>query len=342
MPFLNPDGTKLQWCNETLLAVGANAVVVRHGSHALKIPKIYSSERQNEEKDWQIRCSNESTRAEFEVEKAVYQRVGKCDGIARCIDISDKGILLALYQRGDLEDYIKNEPQVGESRKAEWILSLIKTELHFHDRKVLISDHALRNILLADDLSLKMIDFGQCSLLSLDANIDKIDKDGLTTQVDIFHLGNIIYSIATWENYEYDYFWNDLTWPSASDLPDLQGVFCSKLIEKCWSRKCSSMRQLHDEHYQDLINIARGSTSDFPNSLSTPREQDQFSQNLSLFLVHRQSVMNRLKDLLHLVFRQAWYTLGFVARIGSKLTIGATPQWVRNRFVNSIGQDKQK
>lgn len=62
--------------------------------------------------------------------------------------------------------------------------------------KVLIDDMTLRNILVADDLSLKMIDFDQCSLLSLNVNLNAISDNDLTTQVNIFHLDCVIYSIV--------------------------------------------------------------------------------------------------------------------------------------------------
>lgn len=62
--------------------------------------------------------------------------------------------------------------------------------------KVLIDDMTLRNILVADDLSLKMIDFDQCSLLSLNVNLNAISDNDLTAQVNIFHLDCVIYSIV--------------------------------------------------------------------------------------------------------------------------------------------------
>ena len=145
---------------------------------------------------------NEINREMLESEKAVSTRVGRCDGIAECIDISKDGILLALFERGDLESYVESEVEVDRSRKARWILSIIKTILHFHNAKVLVDDMALRNILIADDLSLKMIDFGQCPLFPMDADINAVSDNGLTAQADIFHLGCVIYSIVTWKRYE--------------------------------------------------------------------------------------------------------------------------------------------
>ena len=193
----------------------------------------------------------------LESEKAVYLRVGRCDGIAECISISEDGIRLALYQRGDLETYINSEAEVDRSRKAGWILSIIKTILHFHRSKVLVDDLELRNILVADDLSLKMIDFGQCPLLPLDADISEANDNGLTAQADIFHLGCVIYSIVIWERYECNLFMRGWVRPLLCDLPNVDHLFCGDVIRKCWSAEYSSMEQLYYDTQESLEHVMR-------------------------------------------------------------------------------------
>ena len=202
MSFFKPDGTSFHFYSETFLGTGTNSIVLRRGPHALKIPKVRDSTTTSEEYREDEEYVNQGNREIFESEKAVYLRVGRFDGIAEYINISKDGILFTLYERGDLESYNKREVEVDGSRKAGWILSIIKTTLHFHNAKVLVDDMALRNILIADDLSLKMIDFGQCPLFPLDADINAVSDNGLTAQADIFHLGCLIYSIVAWRRYE--------------------------------------------------------------------------------------------------------------------------------------------
>ncbi|KAL6715346.1 hypothetical protein ACLMJK_007612 [Lecanora helva] len=259
--LLNTDGTPLQWCNEDVVAITRSAILLRRESHVLKIPNLISCEAQDEQEQWETQYRNDGNQDEIEIEKDVYQRMGKCDGIARCIRISDAGILLQLYTNGDLEDYISQKPELGSAKKAEWILSLIRTEVCFHEAKVLVFDTALRNILVADDLSLKMIDFGQCKVLPLDADVNHVDIDGLSAKVDIFQLGNIIYSIAVWKKYEYCYFGEGLRWPSQDELPDLEGVLGRTIIDKCWARSYSSMRELFRDAQQELGEITERPTA---------------------------------------------------------------------------------
>ena len=102
---------------------------------------------------------NDENRETLEHEEAVYQRVGSCDRLAECINVSREGILLTYHERGDLKCYVESGPEVDRCREVEWILFIIKTVFHFHDSKVLVDNTVLRSILVADDLSLRMFDF---------------------------------------------------------------------------------------------------------------------------------------------------------------------------------------
>ncbi|KAL9123461.1 MAG: hypothetical protein Q9217_007098 [Psora testacea] len=252
MSFVKPDGTCFTFYTETFLGTGTNSIILLYGSRALKIPKIRDittmpeANRDDQEYINYVNCKM------LETEKAVYLRVGRCDGIAECINISEDGILLAFYKRGDLENYIKIEAEVDRSRKARWILILIKTLLHFHKSKVLVDDMALRNLLITNDLALKMIDFGQCNIFPMDTDINAVNENGMTAQADIFHLGCLIYSIVKWKIYEYDLFLHGWTRPLLSDLPQTNQLFCGDIIRKCWSAEYSSMDQAYCETHKGL------------------------------------------------------------------------------------------
>ena len=257
MSFLKPDGTCFHYYSETFLGTGTNSIVLRCGPHALKIPKVRDTATMSEEYREDEECINTVNCEILELEKAVYLRVGRCAGVAECIKISKDGILLALYERGDLERYIKDEVEVGRSQKAGWILSIIKTILHFHDAKVLVDDMALRNILIADDLSLKLIDFGHCALFPVDTDINAVSDNGLSAQTNIFHLGCIIYSIVAWKRYECDLFLRGWIRPLLNELPEVKQLFCGDIIQKCWSAEYTSMEQLYRDTHEGLEHVVR-------------------------------------------------------------------------------------
>lgn len=245
----NPDGTLLQYLMEDVLGMGSFGIVLRRGKNALKTAKLRSLSGYSGEEKAVLENDNESNLECLETEKAVYGRVSPFPGIAECIAISDEGILMACYDGGNLEDYIRTNPKPELARQIQWIMSAIETLHHFHQCNILVDDIALRNMLIADDLSIKMIDFGYCVLFPPNADITKVeDEHGLTVQGDIFHLGNLIYSIASWEKFHFELY-PHLRYerPPASELPDPMPLLFGELIQKCWTGDYADTQQLLDD-----------------------------------------------------------------------------------------------
>ena len=236
-----------------LLGRGLNSLIIRSGVNALKIPKTSDSRDASEECRQDEMLEGLSNRQCLEIEKAVYQRAGSCEGIAKCIEITDDGILLALYRRGDLESFIEKEQQVDRVQKLKWICTLIKTLHHLHRRRILVFDLGLRNLMIDDNNDLKMIDFGQASVFPLDSDINQVDDDGMTAQVDIFHLGCLLCSISTWTKYQRDLAWEDFIRPPLDDLPLLDHVLFRDIIRRGWTGGLSGMEQLCQE--MDAVQI---------------------------------------------------------------------------------------
>ncbi len=257
MLFLKLNETRFHFYIETFLETETNSIVLLDDSHAIKISKVWDLTFMSEEHRENQEYINDVNRKMLKSKKVVYLRVERCDEIAECINISEDDIRLALYKRDDLEAYIESEIAVDRSRKAEWILFIIKTILHFHSLKVLIDDMTLRNILVADDLSLKMIDFDQCSLLSLNVNLNAISDNDLTAQVNIFHLDCVIYSIVIWQRYECNLFMREWVRSLLRDLSNVDCLFCENVIRKCWLTEYSSMKQLYCDAHESLEHIMR-------------------------------------------------------------------------------------
>jgi serine/threonine protein kinase len=77
-------------------------------------------------------------------------------------------IELALANQGNLETSIQTHPGPTLELKAMWIRSLAVVLDHVDPRRVVRRDIGLRNILIHDS-ALKLCDFGESSLLLLDA-----------------------------------------------------------------------------------------------------------------------------------------------------------------------------
>ncbi|KAI9848536.1 MAG: hypothetical protein M1837_007205 [Sclerophora amabilis] len=262
MAFIKPDGGRVDFNYKEYLGCGTTGLVLHQGTHALKIPKVRDTSglarAQAEDQEY----VNYTNRELLENEKAVYRRVGRCRGIATCVKVSEEGILLEYLRRGELEDYLEHEPEPNPAVKARWISSVIDTVAHFHRARVLIHDIALRNLLIADDnddddddnedeASLKMIDFGQSCIFPPDLDIRMANENGMTAQVDIFHLGCVIYSIAAWRKFECNLFLLDCQRPRLQELPPLDGlVLCREMVENCWSGQYQTMDDLGQDTHQ--------------------------------------------------------------------------------------------
>lgn len=191
---------------------------------------------------------NEINRTTLENEIDIYQRLGHHKGIICCLQTSNYGIELAFAKQGNLEDYIRAQPEPPESLKIDWILSVINTLSYIHSQRVLVDDIALRNLLVADG-HLKLADFGQSSLLPLSTDMDTVCDNDLTPRIEILHLGWIIYSIAVWQVHKFYLFdaEHDMRWPTAQELPPLENVFCRTIVEQCWRGEYGNMEMLKEE-----------------------------------------------------------------------------------------------
>ena len=64
-----------------------------------------------------------------------------------------------------------------------------------------------------------------------------------TTQIEILHLGCVLYSIAVWREFRYNYFDTE-RWPAAGELPITDGILFASVIQKCWNGEYASLEEL--------------------------------------------------------------------------------------------------
>jgi serine/threonine protein kinase len=242
-PFLNIQGDPIP--QEQVLGSGGSAVVLLQNNVAVKTPLryIWSS-------DSDVRVNTESLRREQDV----YRRLQgledeRSDGVVRCIGFSTEATQLAYMANGDLRTYLaKRHPSY--QLQLTWFREMARTLSYIHDRRVLVADIASRNFLLDSDLSLKICDFSEASLFPLDSNMDAVDDNGFTTQIDIGLLGAVIYEIVTGNKCEVDLFRDNSPtdgrahWPERKSLPSTQDIWLGWIVEGCWDGKFRSAHSL--------------------------------------------------------------------------------------------------
>lgn len=229
------DGQRVR---QPVIAMGIDGYIIRTGpTTVMKIPKLTEtlhpddSVEADEDNDWTVQKTA--------IEEKFYQRLEGIPGIARCLGVSVNGIALEYYGNGDLEDYIRNHPPAPWSRRLDWITQIIETLSQIHARKVLVFDIALRNLLLADDMSVRLIDFANGSLLPEDQEY-LVDELETTDKVDMLHAANVIYSIVQWEKFQLDCV-TEAEWPSLQSLPPVHAIQLGDVISKMWKKQYTSI-----------------------------------------------------------------------------------------------------
>lgn len=173
-----------------------------------------------------------------------------------------------------LADYVASKKPPPIQLRWDWILQATEVIARCHRRGVLIFDVALRNFLLADDFSLRLIDFSNSALAPDGVNVTISGVDGCTVPLDLLHLSNIIYSISTWRKFSIDCAFES-KWPSTDQMPDLAGLDCETVIRKCWQREYKATEELA----ADIRNCKK--TSACPRPLDQ-RAQSEISPAISV------------------------------------------------------------
>jgi serine/threonine protein kinase len=230
---------------EQVLGCGGSAVVLLQNGLAVKTPLRYPWSS-----DSDVKVNMESVRREQDV----YRRLrspgdDRSDGVVRCIGFSTETTQLAYMANGELRTYLANNRPSHQLQLA-WFRDMARTLGYIHDRRVLVADIASRNFLLDFDLSLKICDFSEASLLALDANMETVDENGFTTRIDIGLLGTVFYEVVTGKKCEVDLFKDNSPtdgrayWPKREFLPSTQDIWLGWIIDGCWNGRFRSAQTL--------------------------------------------------------------------------------------------------
>ncbi|KUM63433.1 hypothetical protein ACN42_g3669 [Penicillium freii] len=187
-------------------------------------------------------------------ERLIYERLGYHKGIIPYLGVHDQStgaIRLADAKQGDLERYIQSHDETSEAIRVTWIQSLVETFWYIYSRKNLHQDVKPINILVENG-GLKVVDFANAAMHDLDADMEEICAKDPLSRVDILGLGCIIYSIAAWRIFYYDFFEHD-RWPEPGGLPATGDLLCKDIINKCWRDSYGTIKSLFED-----VNVLSG------------------------------------------------------------------------------------
>jgi serine/threonine protein kinase len=236
------DGTRIS--SNQIIGRGLDGVVVLIGDTVLKAPNRHGIYQNGVARFVEDACEISDA---LENENRVYARLEKTKGVAKFLGTSRNGLNLEYYSNGSLEQYMDNHAEPELAWKENWITEIVDVVTRCHEKRVLISDIALRNFLLAEDWSIRVIDFANSVLFEIDLDLAEAEEEGCTATLDLFHLGNVIYSIATWRKFSVDCAMES-EWPGREEMPRLEHFLpYGAIVANCWTRQYASACELRCE-----------------------------------------------------------------------------------------------
>jgi serine/threonine protein kinase len=168
--------------------------------------------------------------------------------------LTDDSLLLKYTVNGDLNEYIAANPGTSLDQRLQWCRQAAKALEYSHKKRVIHCDINLRNLLLDENLDLKLANFqgmykscdGHVLLNSLSQECTKsflsqIYSDHADVKTDLFALGSAIYFIMTGHKV-----FPDLD--SDKDKEEIKRRFqncqflvnlqvCGAITSKCWAQE---------------------------------------------------------------------------------------------------------
>ncbi|ENH99042.1 hypothetical protein COCC4DRAFT_208798 [Bipolaris maydis ATCC 48331] len=222
---------------------------------------------------------DDENRRRVQVEQAIYERFdqrGGHSGLLRYHGPYDSGIRLEFAPNWNLSSFLRKHPEIGTEQRLRWARQVTDALCFVHAANVIHGDLTLDNVLLTENLDIKLADFGGSSLDGSDLLVSvhashRYPGPLLSTHADIFSLGSVYYTIMT-GTFPYQ----DL---SDEDIAALfkQGRFpetktygpFGAIIMKCWQVEYQSVMDL----YKDIEEFSQGkstSTTSITNSFQPP------------------------------------------------------------------------
>lgn len=196
---------------------------------------------------------NEDYCVKIQHEKNVYERLGNCDGVIECFDLSAPGLRMTYMDNGDLRQFLARSRSPDfppQTQLLSWFRQMARALAAIHERRVLVADISARNFLVDKELSVKASDFSESSILDINCNVQTADDCGYTIYTEIGQLGAVFYEVITGDKCSFDLYRHQphgaaiAVFPRREDLPSTQDLWLGPIIEKCWTKGYATCYEL--------------------------------------------------------------------------------------------------
>ncbi|OAA67878.1 Protein kinase-like domain protein [Niveomyces insectorum RCEF 264] len=169
-------------------------------------------------------------------------------------------ITLEYMKNGDLRRYLEDHPHQTMRQRLLWCAQAAEGPHYLHSQKVIHSDMRTENMLVADDLTLRLIDFGGSAIDGDRALVAEATRyflpraDWTTTpDTDRFALGSCFYHMMTGHDPHHDVEHDlvDARFAAKVYPDDVHALPVGDVIINCWECKYTTTREV----YMDLYNL---------------------------------------------------------------------------------------
>ncbi|PYI25866.1 kinase-like protein [Aspergillus indologenus CBS 114.80] len=229
-----------------MLAYGSSGMIgrdVENDQEVWKCPIQYDTPHEVE--SYSARCMDR--------EGLIYRQLPRHENVLQCLQVSEVGIRFPYMQHGNLRAFCQTRC-ISDNTKGRWIRAATAATAHLHAHGVIHADISPRNVLIADDLTLQLCDFGGSGFQDLPSIAEEEDHYRIfpgtprSFQTDVYALGCLMYEIAVgtkpyaeiddenWEQIASNY--------AAGRFPRLDGLKYQRIIQNCWTFKYTDARQV--------------------------------------------------------------------------------------------------
>ncbi|OAA45380.1 Protein kinase-like domain protein [Metarhizium rileyi] len=248
---------------ENCLSFGNTGIVeiVPPGNQVRKAPH---PQTRGHDRQWQIH----QLRREIRAYERLPQRHDRLVPLLGCSAGTDEVFITLEYMKaGTLSEYLSSTGLISCRQRMTWCYEAAEAVALLHSHGIIHADIKPANMVLDDNLGLRIIDFSGCAIdnskplcfesaryfLPRDINVHPC-----SVQTDLFALGSSLFEIITGSPPYSHLDENDIEEKyREGDFPSIKGLVYGSIIEACWKQEFKSAeevkRAIRDDHIPPTV-----------------------------------------------------------------------------------------
>lgn len=198
--------------------------------------------------------SSKASTTNLEIEKRVYQRLGRHPNIIRCVRTEDYGIHLERPEHNSIREYYAEGGTATLEERINWSRDVANALQYVHEHDVRHADLSGKNVLLDSSRTVRLCDFAGSAIDDNPCTVwaqsgyrhpDDDEAEHSTIRAELHALGSTVFEIITSsQSHGQVEEWIVAQWIREGKYPDIKNVALGDIIKKCWEGGFKSRRML--------------------------------------------------------------------------------------------------